>query len=63
MFIKKGKWNWPILKILTGKEPITLNFIVKILIFGIGFKLLIINGIGVLFFGIEPFPILNFLTE
>jgi len=63
MFIKEGKWDWPIWKVLTGKKPITLDFVVKILVFGIGFKLIIINGIGVLFFGMEPFPILNFLTR
>jgi hypothetical protein len=60
MFIKNGKWDWPIWKVITGKDPLTFKFILKLLIFGIAVKIIIINGIGILFFGMEPFPILRF---
>ena len=56
-----SKWDFPVWKRITGKEPWTLKFVLKFFVLGLAFKLIVINGVGILFFGMEPLPILRVL--
>lgn len=53
--------RWPILRVLSGKDPITWTFVWRFFVVGLFVKIFIINGVGVLFFDWQPLPILRWL--
>jgi len=57
------KWNFPIFRAIVGPGPVTWKSIFKLIIIGWGIKIILFNIVGVSVFGMEPFPILNFLMR
>lgn len=57
----KLKWNFPIARriIKKYKELGFLKFLIWFLLIWLGIKILVVNVVGILFFDIEPFPIMN----